>query len=104
MGLFTRSNNSQAALEKAAEGAMSMPGVAAPKSTARPAPVVANHNAVQLTEKQVQYNQMKVRIHQQLVERLDIQNLKSLPPDVVRSEVRVLIRDLCMGEKSLLVS
>ena len=104
MGLFTRSNNSQAALEKAAEGAMSMPGVAAPKSTARPTPVVANHNAVQLTEKQVQFNQMKVRIHQQLVERLDIQNLKSLPPDVVRSEVRVLIRDLCMGEKSLLNS
>ena len=31
----------------------------------------------------------KVRIHQQLVERLDVQNLKTLPPDTVRDEVRI---------------
>src|SRR6266496_1078776 len=104
MGLFTR-NNSQATIEKAAEAAMSMPGVVAPKLAPPPsrmAPAIANHNAVQLTERQVQFNQMKVRIHQQLVERLDVQNLKTLPPDVVRSEVRTLIRDLCQSEKSLL--
>src|SRR5688572_18653471 len=103
MGLFTR-NNSQATIEKAAEAAASMPGVVSKLQPppSRMAPAIANHNAVQLTERQVQYNQMKVRIHQQLVERLDIQNLKSLPPDVVRSEVRVLIRDLCQDEKSLL--
>src|SRR5436305_1868000 len=39
------------------------------------------------------FQQLKVRIHQQLVERLDVQNLKMLPPDVVRREVRVLIRE-----------
>src|SRR5262245_17057480 len=48
--------------------------------------------------------QLKVRIHQQLVERLDVQNLRSLPPDAVRSEVRVLIRDLCLSEKGLINS
>src|SRR3954470_2215546 len=32
------------------------------------------------SERQVYLTQMKVRIHQQLVERLDMQNLKSLPP------------------------
>src|SRR4051812_37229024 len=100
MGLFTR-NNSQATIEKAAEAAASMPGIMAPKTAAssRATPVIANHNAVQLTERQIQFNQMKVRIHQQLVERLDVQNLKTLPPDVVRSEVRILIRDLCQNEK-----
>src|SRR3954454_8605063 len=38
-------------------------------------------------EREVYFEKMKVRIHQQLVERLDVQNLKSLPPDVVRQEV-----------------
>ena len=45
---------------------------------------------------------MKVRIHQQLVERLDIQNLKSMPQDVVRHEVRNVIRDLCQNERGLI--
>ena len=38
---------------------------------------------------QVYLQQLKVRIHQQLVERLDVQNLTTLPPDTVRAEVRV---------------
>jgi pilus assembly protein CpaF len=48
--------------------------------------------------------QMKVRIHHQLVDRLDVQNLKTLPPDVVRREVRILIRELCQEEKGLLTN
>src|SRR5438045_9156735 len=56
------------------------------------------------TERQVYFQQLKVRIHQQLVERLDVQNLRSLPPDTVRSEVRILIRELCQHEKGLINS
>jgi pilus assembly protein CpaF len=56
------------------------------------------------TERQIYFQQMKVRIHQQLVERLDVQNLRTLPPDTVRSEVRILIRELCQNEKGLINS
>ena len=55
-------------------------------------------------ERSPYFQQMKVRIHQNLVERLDVQNLKTLPPDVVRREVRVLIRELCQQEKGLLTN
>ncbi|MGN6627089.1 MAG: CpaF family protein [Tepidisphaeraceae bacterium] len=56
------------------------------------------------SERQIYIAQMKVRIHQQLVERLDMQGMRSMPPDVVRQEVRTLIRELCQNEKSLLSS
>ena len=55
-------------------------------------------------EREIYFEKMKVRIHQQLVERLDVQNLKSLPPDAVRQEVRSLIRELCESERGLLNS
>src|SRR3954470_9142580 len=55
-------------------------------------------------ERQVYMQQLKVRIHQQLVERLDMQNLKTMPPETVRNEVRILIRDLCQSEKGLINS
>src|SRR5437763_8284736 len=57
-----------------------------------------------VVERNPYFQQMKVRIHQQLVDRLDVQNLKTLPPEVVRREVRVLIRELCNQEKGLLTS
>jgi pilus assembly protein CpaF len=47
---------------------------------------------------------MKVRIHQQLVERLDMQNLRAMPQETVRQEVRLVVRDLCQNEKGLLTS
>jgi pilus assembly protein CpaF len=56
------------------------------------------------TERQIYLQQLKVSIHQQLVERLDVQNLRSLPPDTVRREVRTLVGDLCVSEKSLINS
>src|SRR4051812_110035 len=61
-------------------------------------------NPAPQTERQVYFQQLKVRIHQQLVERLDVQNLRTLPPDTVRSEVRILIRELCQNEKGLINS
>ncbi|MGN6504080.1 MAG: CpaF family protein [Tepidisphaeraceae bacterium] len=56
------------------------------------------------SERQIYIAQMKVRIPQLLVERLDMQGMRSMPPDVVRQEVRTLIRELCQNEKSLLSS
>jgi pilus assembly protein CpaF len=53
-------------------------------------------------EREIYLEKMKVRIHQQLVDRLDVQNLKVLPPETVRAEVRALIRELCQSEKGLL--
>jgi pilus assembly protein CpaF len=50
------------------------------------------------------YEQLKIRIHQQLVERLDMQNLRALPPAAIRQEVRGLIQELCQSEKELLSS
>jgi pilus assembly protein CpaF len=57
-----------------------------------------------LGERAIYMQALRVRIHQQLVERLDVQNLKTLPPDTVRAEVRILIRELCQSEKGLLSS
>jgi pilus assembly protein CpaF len=54
------------------------------------------------TERQIYLQQLKVRLHQQLVERLDVQNLRALPPETVRREVRTLIRELCESEKGLI--
>ena len=55
---------------------------------------------MQLSERQVYLEKMKVRIHQQLVERLDVQNLRTVPQDQVRAEVRSVIRDLYQLEGS----
>jgi pilus assembly protein CpaF len=60
--------------------------------------------SVPLGERAIYMQALRVRIHQQLVERLDVQNLKTLPPDTVRAEVRILIRELCQSEKGLLSS
>lgn len=56
------------------------------------------------SERQVYLQALKVKIHQQLVEKLDVQNLRTMQPDVVRREVRELISDLCANEKGLLNS
>jgi pilus assembly protein CpaF len=58
----------------------------------------------QLSERQIYLGQLKVRIHQTLVTRLDVQNIRSLPPETVRNEVRSLVRELCQSEKGLLNS
>src|SRR5262245_35993745 len=101
MGLFSRSSSTVTPAEPAAKPASQEPvfaPVVAPPRPHIPAPSPA------VGERQLYMQQLKVRIHQQLVERLDVQNLRSLPPDTVRSEVRVLIRDLCLSEKGLINS
>ena len=55
-------------------------------------------------ERQQYLVQMRVKIHQKLVERLNVQNLRSMPINVVRQEVRTLIRELYQSEKGLLSS
>ncbi|MGE5612108.1 MAG: CpaF family protein [Bacillota bacterium] len=56
----------------------------------------------QPSERQIQFQQMKAHVHQQLVARLEVQNMQSLPQNEVRQEVRLLIRELCQSEKGLL--
>ena len=55
-------------------------------------------------ERQAYLMQMRVKLHQKLVERLNVQNLRSMPINVVRQEVRSLIRELYANEKGLLSS
>src|SRR6478735_8187325 len=104
MGLFAK-NNSAVAEPKAPAPA---PGTAAGAAPARPrtefAPVAPQPIAAPQTERQAYFQQMKVRIHQQLVTRLDLQNLRTLPPATVREEVRMLVRELCQSEKGLISS
>src|SRR5579884_937073 len=49
-------------------------------AAARNVPVPAAPLAAPQPERSPYFQKMKVRIHQQLVERLDVQNLKTLPP------------------------
>ncbi|MGC4033827.1 MAG: CpaF family protein [Tepidisphaeraceae bacterium] len=109
MGLFSRSAPAATpAVEKTEAG--SAPAVATPPAEPTLAQRIAQPNrpsivaAAPPSERQIYTQQLKVRIHQQLVERLDLQNLKTMAPDVVRQEVRGLIRELCQNEKSLLSS
>jgi pilus assembly protein CpaF len=111
MGLFTKSSPKTAAPapRESLPASEKLPGdvVASPPQAFHSAASVAPHVPAvssQPTERQVYFQKLKVRLHQQLVERLDVQNLKSLPPDTVRGEVRILIRELCQSEKSLLNS
>ena len=66
--------------------------------------LVNGGSSTPLGERQVYFQQMKVRIHARLVERLDIQNMRTLPPETVRREVKNLVRDLCNDEKGLINS
>ncbi len=113
MGLFSRNKESAPAAapttlnpvaEKSAEPQPPKPAdMAAPRAvTAPPRPSIVAPTAP--SERQIYLSQLKVRIHQQLVERLDVQGLKAMPPEVVRQEVRTLIKELCADEKGLLSS
>jgi pilus assembly protein CpaF len=102
MGLFSRSSATVVQPPPAASQPKTDEPVYAPV-IAPPRPVMPL-SSPPLGERQLYMQQLKVRIHQQLVERLDVQNLRTLPPDTVRSEVRVLIRELCQSEKGLINS
>src|SRR4051812_23895686 len=103
MGLFSRSSSSGTAVLPEPV----TPSVPTGAGPAVPAPVPARPSVMHAPtaprgEREIYFDKMKVRIHQQLVERLDVQNLKLLPPETVRQEVRALIRELCQSEKGLL--
>src|ERR1700722_4335529 len=95
MGLFAKSQPSTAVMEPPPAPAPIPPRPAieipVPQPTPAPRP-----------ERNEQFDQLKVRVHQKLVERLDAQNLRNLPPETVSAEVRSLIRELCQSEKGLL--
>jgi pilus assembly protein CpaF len=76
--------------------------VVAPPPPAFSAPPPVALPATHAPERASEFDGLKVRIHQKLVERLDVQNLRALPPETVRSEVRILVRELCQSEKGLL--
>ncbi|HWB54325.1 MAG TPA: ATPase, T2SS/T4P/T4SS family, partial [Tepidisphaeraceae bacterium] len=101
MSLFTKSNSSTAIQEAPSEpkqsGVFSNPS--APPTSPPPTPA-----APVLSERQIYLQQIKTRIHSQLVERLDLQNMKNMPPESVRGQVRNLVRELCTNEKSLISS
>jgi pilus assembly protein CpaF len=107
MGLFTR-NNSAAATAASGKGQAAEGGATAGKSGGESSssmpPRASMVQPAPPSERQLYFQQMKVRIHQQLVERLDVQNLRAMPPETVRAEVKVLIRELCTVEKGLINS
>src|ERR1043166_3558007 len=56
------------------------------------------------TDRHAYLTQLRVKLHQKLVERLNVQNLRAMPANVVRQECRTLIRELYQTEKGLLTS
>src|SRR5690606_20623212 len=106
MGLFTRSSSTTTpAVIPPAPSPVDADSIVTPPAMPVPdtAPVTVAPSPQSL-ERQQYLQQLKTKLHQQLVERLDVQNLKTVPPDVLRVEVRNLVRDLCNSEKSLLSS
>jgi len=100
MGLF--SGKSGGAVGDGADS--SATAVVAPPPKSMPSMLKQTAGTALGSERGTQFEQLKVRIHAQLVQRLDVQNLKSLPPDTVRAEVRIVIRELCQSERGLLTS
>ena len=99
MGLFSRSSGNDDAGAKAATHAARMRGGSVLDIAASPA---APRPVTQTSERQAYFQQLKAKVHQQLVDRLEVQNLRALPPETVRQEVKTLVRELCQTEKGLL--
>ncbi len=106
MGLFSRTPTAVSPTTPEAPVASKL--IASPEAAPRPAMTAPTRPSIVApappSERQVYMAMLKVKIHQQLVERLDVQGLRSMPPDVVRQEVRILIKELCQNEKGLLSS
>jgi pilus assembly protein CpaF len=101
MGLFTNTESNTTIAEPPPSAPAAKGSPFATEAAAPPPPPVQLEPA-KSPERARQFEQLKVRIHQQLVERLDVQNLRALPPDTVRGEVRDVVRELCQSEKGLL--
>src|SRR5690606_18644549 len=84
-----------------ADEAAAAPRAAAPRSES-PAKPPAAQPTPQNRERHQYLTQLRVKIHQQLLERLDVQNLRSVPQEKLREDVRALVRELCQSEKGLI--
>src|SRR3954463_7968587 len=106
MGLFSKNSNAPKPVESQIPTSViaSPPEGVRPQESSLPPATSAAMVPVQISERQIYLEKMKVRIHQQLVERLDVQNLRTVPQDQVRKEVRSVIKDLYQLEKGLLTS
>jgi len=102
MGIFARRSAAEEAPQEAAAVA---PAAKLPVYVSVPPPSGAVAPSVPPSpDRQAYLAQMKARLHQQLLDRLDVQNLRTLPADLVRQEVRLVVRELCQSEKGLLSS
>lgn len=98
-GIFSGGGTTAVAEPKAAANVAPQ---AVPATTIAPPPRASLVQPAPPSERQVYLQALKVKLHQQLVDKLDVHNLRSMQPDVVRREVRELISDLCANEKGLL--
>ena len=122
MGLFTKNSNAAAnlATEALVRGLPQDDAPAKPAETRSPQPVPPVSDAEaegrkaepaparprlvrpQSNERQVHLQQLKSRIHQRLIETLDMPTLKKMRPEQVRREVRQLILGMAAEEKGLI--
>jgi pilus assembly protein CpaF len=110
MGLFTKSTPQTAPAEsplipaepKPISPAVSQLIAPAPAGVSVPVPPPRGLITPVVNERSTYLQGLKVRIHQKLVERLDVQQLRTMPPETVRNQVRTLIRELCQDEKGLI--
>lgn len=56
----------------------------------------------QADKKQLEFETLKQRIHQKLVDKLDLKSLGKLEGDVLRREIRIVVEHLCDTENALL--
>jgi pilus assembly protein CpaF len=101
---FDRKESKNDAASTNGNGAHAGNGDAGPGMAIAPPPLAVAPQQTITPERQAYLTQMRVKIHQKLVERLNVQNLRSMPINVVRQEVRTLIRELYQSEKGLLSS
>ncbi|HEV8378143.1 MAG TPA: hypothetical protein VGP99_04785, partial [Tepidisphaeraceae bacterium] len=77
MGLFSKNSNAPKPVESQIPTSViaTPPDALPPQEQALPPAASGGAVHIQMSERQVYLEKMKVRIHQQLVERLDVQNL-----------------------------
>ena len=68
------------------------------QATPARAPLVRGNNS----ERQNKFDDLKARIHKQLVDRLDMATMRKMKPELVRKEVRQLVREMAGAEKNLI--
>ena len=112
MGLFSRKDDAAVMpTMPAPAGGTAAVAEPPPPRPMTPTPIsdAASHGRASLVKPQSgeragQLGALKIKIHGQLVERLDMQTLKKMAPEMVRKEVRQLVLELASGEKGMITS